>query len=81
VLGIDIEHDEIRYLAGDDSNVGIRPPAEPIDDLLYGRGRTLQSLPAYERALAEGAQRQDAPSAGQITLRLFGKPCHRIYLR
>jgi hypothetical protein len=33
MLGINIKHDEIRYLAGDNSDVGVWPAAEPIGHL------------------------------------------------
>ena len=78
VRGVNIEDDEVRYLPGDNSNIGVRPVLEPIADLVGRWARVLQRLPSQKRAFIAGTQRQNRPSASQIALRCFnlGSPCH-----
>src|SRR5512139_401538 len=76
--GVDINYKQIRYLACDDPDIGIRPTAEPAADLLRGWARGLQRLPSDQRPLVTASQRQNRPSASQIALGCFalGSLCH-----
>src|SRR3974390_647073 len=73
MLGIDIEHNQIRYFTGDDPDVGVRPTAEPISDLFRRWASPLQRLPDDEWPLVAAAERQTGPPSGQITLRCFNR--------
>ena len=66
VLGIDVEHNQIGDLAGDDADIGVGPVREPSRQGRRVGARLLQCVPAGQWPFVAAPQRQHRPAAGEI---------------
>ncbi|MFO1301134.1 MAG: hypothetical protein U1F17_12280 [Burkholderiaceae bacterium] len=69
VPGVDVEHQQARDGAGDDTDVGVGPAPEPLLDLVGRRAPTLVRRPAHQRPLAARLHRRHRPAERQVTQR------------
>ena len=66
MLGIDVEHNDPRYLPGDHGQIGCGPTPIPPSQLLLARHLMLEALPAYNWLFRALAGRHDGPTTSQI---------------
>ena len=66
MIGIDVENDQIGDLAGDDTDIGVRPVREPSRQGRRVGARLLQCVPADQWPFVAAPQRQHGPAVGEI---------------